>query len=76
MGLTDNILGSELGSTVRWVANDSVLDPVGEVGRIFHETDNVHKWEHYLPIYEQAFTRLRTSPGKFLEIGVAKGPVP
>jgi len=68
-----NVLGPELVRTVRWPANDGVLDPVGEVGRIFYETENVHKWEHYLPIYEQAFTRLRTSPGKFLEIGVAKG---
>jgi hypothetical protein len=66
-------LGPKLGSTVRWEANGSAPVPVGELGRIFHGMDNVHKWEHYLPIYEQTFARLRTLPGKFLEIGVATG---
>ena len=66
-------LGPNLGQAVRWEANGAALDPVGAVGRIFYSTDRIHKWEHYLPVYERTFARLCGSPGKFLEIGVAKG---
>lgn len=33
----------------------------------------VHKWLHYLPIYERYFGGLRGRPIRFLEIGVSKG---
>jgi hypothetical protein len=33
----------------------------------------VHKWHHYIPIYDRYFSRFRGKPLRFLEIGVAKG---
>lgn len=33
----------------------------------------VHKWHHYLPIYDRYFSQWRGRPVKFLEIGVFKG---
>ena len=33
----------------------------------------VHKWHHYLPIYDRYFSRFRGTPVKMLEIGVSKG---
>lgn len=35
--------------------------------------ESVHKWHHYLPLYERYFNRFRQTPVKFLEIGVSKG---
>lgn len=39
----------------------------GNTGRL------VHKWQHYLPIYERYFASHRGTPFKMLEIGVFKG---
>jgi methyltransferase family protein len=33
----------------------------------------VHKWHHYLPIYDRYFDRWRSRPLRFLEIGVSRG---
>src|SRR5690606_7193808 len=33
----------------------------------------VHKWHHYIPIYDRYFARFRNTPVRFLEIGVSKG---
>ena len=33
----------------------------------------VHKWHHYLPLYDRYFGPFRGRPIRFLEIGVAKG---
>lgn len=33
----------------------------------------VHKWHHYLPIYERYFAPFRQKSPRFLEIGVSKG---
>lgn len=33
----------------------------------------VHKWHHYIPIYDRYFARYRGTAVKFLEIGVSKG---
>lgn len=33
----------------------------------------VHKWHHYIPIYERYFAQFRGRPVRFLEIGVNKG---
>lgn len=34
---------------------------------------HVHKWHHYLPLYERYFGPWRNRPLRFLEIGVSKG---
>ncbi len=33
----------------------------------------VHKWHHYIPIYDRYFARFRGQPVRFLEIGVSNG---
>jgi len=33
----------------------------------------VHKWHHYLPVYERYFSPFRNKPFRMLEIGVSKG---
>ena len=33
----------------------------------------VHKWHHYIPIYERYFAQFRARKFRFLEIGVSKG---
>lgn len=33
----------------------------------------VHKWHHYIPIYDRYFAPYRNTPMRFLEIGVNKG---
>lgn len=47
----------------------------GELLNIYarHQGAEIHKWHHYLPIYERYFGPLRSQPIRFLEIGVAKG---
>ena len=66
-------LGRELASPVRWDVEDSTRSPSGELERIFFDTDDVHKWLHYLPVYERALAGLRVKAGRFLEIGVWHG---
>ena len=34
---------------------------------------SVHKWHHYIPLYDRYFCQYRDQPIKFLEIGVAEG---
>ncbi|SEO30768.1 Methyltransferase domain-containing protein [Pseudorhodobacter antarcticus] len=38
-----------------------------------HDGTIVHKWHHYLPIYERYFSSFRGRKPRFLEIGVSKG---
>lgn len=38
-----------------------------------NEGVKVHKWHHYLPLYDRYFGRYRGTPVKFLEIGVNNG---
>ena len=38
-----------------------------------NEGVKVHKWHHYLPLYDRYFSRYRNTPVKFLEIGVNNG---
>jgi len=33
----------------------------------------VHKWHHYIPLYDRYLAKYRGTPVRFLEIGVAKG---
>lgn len=47
----------------------------GDIARIFFANEGplVHKWLHYLAIYEKIFSAFRGTPVRFLEIGVSKG---
>ncbi len=49
--------------------------PVGDLLMFFAENKGsiVHKWHHYIPIYERYFAEWRGTPVRFLEIGVSKG---
>ena len=38
-----------------------------------NEGQPIHKWHHYIPLYDRYFSRFRDSPVRFLEIGVWKG---
>lgn len=38
-----------------------------------NKTFAVHKWHHYIPIYDKYFSRFRNTKVRFLEIGVKKG---
>jgi len=38
-----------------------------------NEGVKVHKWHHYLPLYDRYFSQYRGTPVKFLEIGVNNG---
>lgn len=65
-------LGPDLGAEEVWQASDPPL-PCGEFATIFSQTDNVHKWVHYLPIYDSVLSPYRARPIRMLEIGVARG---
>jgi len=47
----------------------------GELAEIYSSTVDslVHKWHHYIPIYEKYFEKYRGKEIRFLEIGVSKG---
>ena len=47
----------------------------GDLGEIFTSNRGavVHKWHHYIPIYEQYFSKFRDKELRFLEIGVSRG---
>jgi hypothetical protein len=62
-------LGPELAAPSTWRAVDT--PPSGGLGTIFTKTGGVHKWLHYLPVYESAIDRSR--PIRMLEIGVFHG---
>ena len=40
---------------------------------IANDGELIYKWLHYLPIYEQIFSRFRGASVRFLEIGVSQG---
>lgn len=48
---------------------------LGLIERLFWEGDgpSVHKWHHYLPLYDRYFGPFRGKPARFLEIGVFGG---
>lgn len=58
-------LGPDLASMTSWSAVDSEVD--GELAEVFNRTPRVHKFAHYLPIYESLLDRTR--PIRMLEIG-------
>jgi hypothetical protein len=47
----------------------------GDLAQIYSKNDGllVHKWHHYIPIYEKYFEKYRGKEIRFLEIGVYKG---
>ncbi len=47
----------------------------GDLSGLFagHEGPEVHKWHHYIPLYDRYLSHWRGRPVRFLEIGVAKG---
>lgn len=47
----------------------------GDLARLFagNAGPEVHKWHHYIPIYDRHLSRFRGTPVRFLEIGVSKG---
>lgn len=53
----------------------SKYDYDGELSHIFSGNTGsvVHKWHHYIPIYDTYFSRFRGTDFKFLEIGVSHG---
>jgi hypothetical protein len=65
-------LGAGLGAEVTWPATDEPI-PDSELARVFADADDIHKWAHYLPIYESAFASYRDRPIRMLEIGVFRG---
>jgi hypothetical protein len=69
------VLSPELARETDWLASDEPFeDETGsELAQIFGDTDYVHKWRHYFPVYESAFAAFRDRPVRFLEIGVFRG---
>lgn len=47
----------------------------GDLAHIFSQNDDliVHKWHHYIPLYETYFQKYRGKQVRFLEIGVSRG---
>lgn len=66
------VLGPQLSAEVRWSASDEPRAE-GEMASIFAATENIHKFQHYLPVYEAALSAFRSRPIRMLEIGVARG---
>lgn len=66
-------LGPELGAPVVWHASEDPGVPRGDLADIFLSSPGLHKWPHYLPVYERTLGGLRDRPVRFLEIGVDRG---
>lgn len=65
-------LGDDLGAETVWTAADGARLE-GQLAAIFETTEDVHKWLHYLPVYEKALAPYRGRPIRMLEIGVFRG---
>jgi hypothetical protein len=62
-------LGPALSEPTVWTATDP--HPEGRLAEILEDSPGLHKWPHYLPIYESALDTTR--PIRMLEIGVFHG---
>jgi cephalosporin hydroxylase len=62
-------LGPDLRTEVKWPASNVAV--TGDLATVFFNTSDVHKWEHYLLVYESVIDRSR--PINMLEIGVFHG---
>jgi len=69
----EKAVGSELMATETWQAEPAPSLPDGDLATIFQSTLGLHKWLHYIPVYESALGELRHTPLRFLEIGVDRG---
>jgi len=67
------LLGSELTAPTLWRATDALPVAEGGLAHLFFTTPNVHKWLHYLSVYEDVLRHLVGRQIRFLEIGVAGG---
>jgi len=67
------LLGPELMVSTSWRPDPEAPLPDGELASVFLATRGLHKWLHYLPIYEKTLSPLRGKDIRFLEIGVASG---
>jgi len=65
-------LGPDLAAEVAWPVTDPPI-PDGDLADVFNGSVDVHKWAHYLPIYESALAPFRSRPIRMLEIGVFHG---
>jgi len=47
----------------------------GELANLFADNKDcvVHKWHHYIPLYDRYFAKYKGTPVRFLEIGVDRG---
>lgn len=69
------ILGPGLAADTVWSPPEK-SDAPGEIGSleaIFGDVGSIHKWRHYLPIYESALAKFKGAPIRMLEIGVSRG---
>ena len=62
----------------RYANTEGTLQTIGQssdIAELFWSNSGtiVHKWHHYLPIYDRYFSRFRGTPVRMLEIGVSKG---
>jgi cephalosporin hydroxylase len=75
-GVIDRPLGSIEGMAMKPEEHDLYFQqPLTEFEDIVlgHEGRTIHKWAHYLPIYDRLFSPYRGRPVTFLEIGVNRG---
>jgi len=58
-----------------WSRIANLYDYNGDMLQIFAENKGkvVHKWHHYIPLYDKYFSRYRGTKVRMLEIGVSKG---
>jgi hypothetical protein len=66
------VLGPDLSAWTRWPSAEDPI-PDGDLAAIYAKAEGIHKWAHYLPVYEEAFAPYRNRPIRMLEIGVSKG---
>lgn len=66
-------LSSDLRKELHWNVDLNARSGKGELYAAWSGIGGGHKWQHYFPIYEDAFAPIRNRPVRFLEIGVARG---
>ena len=66
-------LGPTLTAPEPWSAAAEPDYPEGDLAEIFLATPGLHKWLHYIPVYESVLSCWRNRPLRFLEIGVDRG---
>lgn len=66
-------IGPALMAREAWLAEPDPKYPSGDLAEIFQETPGLHKWLHYIPVYEATLAGLRNRPIRMLEIGVDRG---